>query len=109
MPPAIAQACRTALGLLRADEALVSGLRANIGGVRKVFARLGLPLPPEGVPIFTFTLATHARMQRVHELLHEAGVLAPLIDYPGGRRRCISASSSTRCTRRSRSIAWAPN
>lgn len=84
VPPAIAQACRTALGLLRADEALVSGLRANIGGVRKVFARLGLPLPPEGVPIFTFTLATHARMQRVHELLHEAGVLAPLIDYPGG-------------------------
>lgn len=84
VPPPIAQGCRSALRLLGSSPALVESLRANIGHMRRAFARAGLPLPPEGVPIFTFALDRDEHMERVEQGVLGAGILAPLIDYPGG-------------------------
>lgn len=84
VPPALAEGARAALALLQRDDSLVKRLRDNIAAVRGILARLALPLPPEGIPIFTFALDDEARMERVHERLLASGVLVPLIDYPGG-------------------------
>jgi len=84
VPPAIAEGCRAAVRLLRDDVSMVESLRRNIALMRDVFDEAELPKPPEGVPIFTFTLDSVERMQRVHDQLLAAEILAPLIDYPGG-------------------------
>ena len=87
VPPAIARACTSAVSLLEADSPATgrnATLRKNIQSMRTGFVSLGLPLPPEGVPIFTFTLATEPMMQRVYSRLLSRGILAPLIEYPGG-------------------------
>ncbi|HYF14300.1 MAG TPA: pyridoxal phosphate-dependent aminotransferase family protein [Phycisphaerales bacterium] len=83
-PPAICEAVRAALRVLRDDETLVASLRRNIELMRQGLFLLGLQLPPEGVPIFTFAVSPEERMERVHELLMDEGVFAPLISYPGG-------------------------
>ena len=69
--------------IVRTEPALVERLRRNIGAMRAVLGSSGIALPPENIPIFTFTLEVD-RMQRVHEGLYEDGILAPLIEYPGG-------------------------
>lgn len=84
VPPAIAAGARAALGLLKSDGSLVESLRRNVAQMRRTFERLGLPLPPQGVPIFTFALDHEAQMERVEQAVLKAGILAPLIDYPGG-------------------------
>lgn len=84
LPPPLAAASREALRIVRETPALVERLRANIAAMRGVFGRLGLALPPEGVPIFTFYLDEAERMRAIHDRLWQRGVLAPLIDYPGG-------------------------
>ena len=84
IPPAIAEACRAAIGVVRRDPEIVVRLRENISTMRGVLGRLGLALPPEFIPIFTFVLDPVERMQAIHDQLLEAGVLAPLIEYPGG-------------------------
>jgi len=84
VPPPMAEAVREAIRMLREDTTLVDNLRRNIGLMRQSLFLLGLQLPPEGVPIFTFAISPEERMQRVHEMLMEQGVFAPLISYPGG-------------------------
>jgi 8-amino-7-oxononanoate synthase len=84
VPPPMAEACRAALGVMQRDSSLVTTLRANASRLRACFERLGLPLPPEGIPIFTFYLTPAERMQVAHESMLKDGVLAPLIEYPGG-------------------------
>jgi 8-amino-7-oxononanoate synthase len=84
VPPPLVAGARRALGLIQQEPSRIDRLRTNIGRMRAVFERLGLPLPPAGIPIFTFYLDDPAAMQRVHAMLLEKGVLAPLIDYPGG-------------------------
>jgi len=84
LPPAMAEACREALRILREDTTLVDTLRANIDGMRQALFLLGLPLPPPGVPIFTFALSPMERQDAIHEHLKHRGYFAPLIAYPGG-------------------------
>lgn len=84
IPPALAQACRAALRVLTSDDAMIFALRRNIALLRESLFLLGLPLPPDGVPIFTFALSPARRMERMHEVLKERGIFAPLIEYPGG-------------------------
>jgi len=84
VPPAMAEACRAAVAILRREPERVEALRRNIAAMRRALGGLGLPLPPEGIPIFTFTLDPPGRMQAAHDTLLEAGILAPLIEYPGG-------------------------
>lgn len=83
IPPAIAEACRAALRVMERETSRVPTLRRNIDLMREELARLSIALPPPGIPIFTFAFAGE-QMQRVHDRLHEQGVLAPLISYPGG-------------------------
>ncbi len=84
VPPPMAEAVREAVRILREDTTLVDNLRRNIALMRQSLFLLGLQLPPEGVPIFTFAISPEDRMQRVHDMLLEQGVFAPLISYPGG-------------------------
>lgn len=84
VPPAMAEACRAAVRLLKEDSTLVDGLRNNILLMRQSLFFQGLPLPPEGVPIFTFAVSPVERMEAVHRMLLDAGLFAPLIEYPGG-------------------------
>jgi 7-keto-8-aminopelargonate synthetase-like enzyme len=84
VPPSIARGAQAALGVLREDTSRVTALRDNAARLRTVFQKLGLPLSPEGIPIFTFALDNDAAMETVERRVLEAGILAPLIDYPGG-------------------------
>lgn len=84
VPPAIAEACRAAIRVLARNDEWVAKLRGNIQVMREVLFFTGLGMPPDGVPIFTFAVSDEARQQRVHEMLLEQGVFAPLIEYPGG-------------------------
>lgn len=84
VPPPIAEAARAAISLLRSDAMLVRNLRRNCTLVREGLSRMGLPVPEAGVPIFTFALPTVERMRVVYDRMLAAGVLTPLIDYPGG-------------------------
>jgi 8-amino-7-oxononanoate synthase len=84
LPPALAEACRAALRVLEGSDELVARLRRNVDLTRKALYPLGINLPPEGVPIFTFAISPEDRMQDVHDALMDEGVFAPLIEYPGG-------------------------
>jgi 8-amino-7-oxononanoate synthase len=84
LPPAIAQACRTAIEILRSEPVLVDRLRANASAARAGLMELGLPVPASGVPIFTFGLTPAARMEKMHRMMADLGVFAPVIAYPGG-------------------------
>jgi len=84
LPPAMAEACREAVRMLREDTMLVDSLRTNIDTMRQALFLLGLPLPPPGVPIFTFALSPIERQEAIHESLKDKGLFAPLIAYPGG-------------------------
>ncbi|MFO0831021.1 MAG: pyridoxal phosphate-dependent aminotransferase family protein [Phycisphaerales bacterium] len=84
VPPAMAEACRAAVRILKEDTSLVDTLRNNITLMRQSLFFQGLPLPPEGIPIFTFAVSPNDRMENVHRMLLDAGLFAPLIEYPGG-------------------------
>jgi 8-amino-7-oxononanoate synthase len=84
VPPSIACAAREALACLRDEPQIIDRLRANMRQLRAAFQRLGLRVPDEGIPIFTFALDSPQRQRDVHERLLARGVLAPLIQYPGG-------------------------
>lgn len=84
VPPPIAAAARAALAVVAQDGSLVQNLRTNIGHMRAVLAGAGLRFPEPAVPIFTFMLDSEERMLAIHQALFERGILAPLIEYPGG-------------------------
>jgi len=88
VPPPLAAAALAAVGVMeRGGVERVARLRANVERVSAGLRRLGLlgtrsaDVP---IPIFTFWFEPGAAMQTVYERLLEAGVLAPLIAYPGG-------------------------
>ncbi|MDX2148013.1 MAG: pyridoxal phosphate-dependent aminotransferase family protein [Planctomycetota bacterium] len=95
VPPPIARAARTAISMIRRDDSLVASLRANTSRLRDRIRSVlrsddahDSPVSPSA-PIFTFMLPTHdapdaALMERVHRRLLARGILAPLIEYPGG-------------------------
>lgn len=84
VPPPIAQAAIAALRVIQDDRSLVQSLRANTARMRAALSSIGLRFPDPPVPIFTFMLDTPERMESIHHALFERGILAPLIEYPGG-------------------------
>ncbi|MGD9790894.1 MAG: aminotransferase class I/II-fold pyridoxal phosphate-dependent enzyme [Phycisphaerales bacterium] len=92
VPPAIAEGCRAAVRVLTTEPWRVDRLRENVARIRRGLLELGLRVPDaaagEGagahVPIFTFVMEPRAEMDRISDSMRERGVLAPVIDYPGG-------------------------
>lgn len=84
VPPPMAGAALAAVRHLSSHPELVVDFRQNMARLRSAFATLKLVTPPQDIPIFTFYLDTDARNQAVHDLLLNDGILAPLIEYPGG-------------------------
>jgi len=84
VPPPIAQAARVALALLTRTPGMVTRLFENVWRARAGLTSLKIELGVDEHPILTFTVGSVARMDRVYARLWEAGILAPLIEYPGG-------------------------
>ncbi|MCC6677521.1 MAG: pyridoxal phosphate-dependent aminotransferase family protein [Phycisphaerales bacterium] len=84
VPPPIAASARAALAVVAQDGSLVQSLRSNIAHMRSILSAAGLRFPEPAVPIFTFMLDSTERMEAIHHALFERGILAPLIEYPGG-------------------------
>lgn len=84
VPPALAHAARAAIRVLTGDPGRAERLRDNSRLARAGLASLGIELSADPVPILTFALESVELMERVHERLLERGILAPLIEYPGG-------------------------
>lgn len=82
--PALAAAAIGAIGLLRSDASLLGRLRTNTARVRSMLAGPFGVDPDHPVPIVSFTAGDAGTMRRMHEKMLGAGVLAPLVNYPGG-------------------------
>lgn len=83
-PPAIIEGAREALRTVEREPVLIQRLRANADRLRRGLASLGINAAPTPAPIFTFIVADVPAMERVHQRMRDAGILAPLISYPGG-------------------------
>jgi 7-keto-8-aminopelargonate synthetase-like enzyme len=109
VPTPIAMGAKAALGVLQRETELIMNLRRNTAAMLQILSVPGITFESgaahetagaaEGgvataatstvaaqhkVPIFTFTLETPEKMDRVHRALFDAGVYAPYIEYPGG-------------------------
>lgn len=98
-PPPLAEAAREALRILQREPGLLEALRENIRRMARNLGDLELHPVSNQTPIFAFTLDSTERMERIYAALLERGILAPLIDYPGGSARLyfritVSASHS---------------
>lgn len=86
IPPALAEAARTALGVLTGARSGLGVLRGHCLRIQRALGELGLVDPsrsPE-VPIFAFVLEPAGRMDELRDRLLEAGIDVPVIAYPGG-------------------------
>lgn len=84
IPPAMAAAASAAIEIIAGDPARNRRLLANARRLRDSLGALGLSLAEQPTPIAAFLAGDEARMERVHAALLAAGILAPLIRYPGG-------------------------
>lgn len=84
VPPPMAQAARAALALLERSPGMVTRLFENVRRARAGLTSLGIELGVDEHPILTFTVGNVGRMDRMYARLWEAGILASLIEYPGG-------------------------
>jgi 8-amino-7-oxononanoate synthase len=73
-----------ALSIVQREPERLERLRDNTAHMADVLGSHGLRPIMTPAPIFSFTLPAEGSMRRVHADLLEAGVLAPLISYPGG-------------------------
>lgn len=87
LPPGLAMAASEALRVIDDEPERLERLHANVLHTRHGLRAHGVHVIDTPAPIFAFTLAPESRMRRVHEALRNAGVLAPLIEYPGGPAR----------------------
>lgn len=83
-PPPIVEAAREALRVVQREAALLDHLHTNVKLMHAALARCGVTCTPSPTPVFTFVLESETRMAVVHRLMLDNGVLAPLIEYPGG-------------------------
>ncbi|MDX2118206.1 MAG: pyridoxal phosphate-dependent aminotransferase family protein [Planctomycetota bacterium] len=83
-PPPIVEAAREALRVIQREPQLVTRLSENIEAMHAALSRCGVTCPRYPTPVFTFVLDSETRMAVVHRMMLDAGVLAPLIEYPGG-------------------------
>lgn len=107
VPTPIAMAAKAALGVIQRETELITNLRRNTEAMQQILAipainfESAVPhqpaagdgglatlvspaVAPHKVPIFTFTLESSEKMERVHKALLDAGIYAPYIEYPGG-------------------------
>lgn len=111
VPTPLAMAARAALGVLQRETELISFLRRNTLAMRQILTAVGVgfeaphvhetrsaaaaeggvatmttapALAQDRVPIFTFTLESTEKMEKVHAALLDEGIYAPYIEYPGG-------------------------
>jgi 8-amino-7-oxononanoate synthase len=97
-PPAIAEATRAALGLLRSDRVLLDRLQDNLACFRDALARHGLPAPVSDTPIQPIVLGDDARTLAAAQALRDDGyyvraIRPPTVPEGGSRLRvCLSAA-----------------
>jgi len=84
VPPPYAHAARAALRVMLRDDGPARRLAENTRMARSGLEGLGITLNSDPVPIMTFTLEPREFQERVHLALLRDGILAPLIEYPGG-------------------------
>ncbi len=82
--PVLAAAGMEALRVMQEDPGLHARLRSNIARTRGLLARDFDVDPDHASPIIAFTVGTPDHMRAMHHEALEAGVLAPLVEYPGG-------------------------
>lgn len=83
-PPAIIEGARESLRVLEREPLLLQRLRNNTDRLRRGLQKLSIHLYTTPAPIFTFVVGDASAMERIHVKLLDAGLLAPLISYPGG-------------------------
>lgn len=84
VPPPFAHAARAAIRVMSRSTEVAERLAENTRLARAGLEGLGITLNQDPVPIMTFTLEPREFQERVHESLLRDGILAPLIEYPGG-------------------------
>ncbi|HEC28750.1 MAG TPA: 8-amino-7-oxononanoate synthase [Gammaproteobacteria bacterium] len=81
-PPAVAEACRTSLKLVREESWRRERLRSLIDQFRQGAQQLGLELMSSSTPIQPVCLGDSARAVQCSELLWQAGIYIPAIRPP---------------------------
>ncbi len=81
--PALAAGSVAALAVLRAEPDRVERARANAQRARAVLRQAGLEVRDEPAPIIGLAPFEASRLGAVRDHLVHAGILAPLIEYPG--------------------------
>ncbi len=82
--PVLAAAGVEALRVMEEEPDLHARLRSNIARTRGMLARHFEVDPDHPAPIIAFTTGTPDHMRAMHSDALDAGVLAPLVEYPGG-------------------------
>ena len=82
LPPAVAEATRASLGLVRREPWRREQLRTLIARLRSGAAELGLPLAPSETPIQPLILGDNRRALAWSQALEAAGILVPAIRPP---------------------------
>ena len=98
IPPALARAARASLAELAGDPGRIERLRRNVARMRTHFTKMGLPVAKVSIPVFAFTLASDAQMQRVERALLAAGFLVPCVSYPDQPGRYLRLTLSSEHT-----------
>lgn len=82
--PALAAGAIEAIRILRHDHTMIERLRSNAVRTRAILAELFDIDPHNRAPIIAFTAGSAETMHALHRSALDAGVLAPLVQYPGG-------------------------
>lgn len=82
--PVLAAAALEAVRVLDDEPSLHERLRSNIASLRRMLAEQFGVDPDAPAPIIAFTAGTPDQMWAMHRAALNAGVLAPLVEYPGG-------------------------
>ena len=98
LPPAVAEATRASLGLVRREPWRREKLRTLIARLRSGAAELGLPLAPSETPIQPLILGDNRRALAWSQALEAGGILVPAIRPPtvpeGSARLRITLSAA---------------
>jgi 7-keto-8-aminopelargonate synthetase-like enzyme len=82
--PGVINGALEALAIVQRDPARIRRLQENAAHMGEMLRARGLDPVSTPAPIFSFTHGSEVAMQRLHADLLQAGILAPLITYPGG-------------------------
>lgn len=95
----LAAAAARSVSYLAAHRTLITDLQRRSLALKQRFLRIGLVMPETCSPIFSITLNSAERNQRLKEHLLDHGIFPPFMNYPGsppgGHFRFILTSSTT--------------